>query len=270
MYNVFAFPHEFIKRIETFKFQKSTSFIREQNILFQDTKTKDVSEWRDRFTKPPEYSAHKELVSFIQQVSMWSTCLWGGRLKDFLSLYFLSEENSPSRRDGFYVHGLFLEGCSIWTVVVNQSRDSETRCPPFIFFPYCNVRKPLAICKCGWACSPVGLGRKRTGRIHSCAETSWRNISSCALHPEANDPSQLHQPDPFQVWGFSPSFSDSKTAHTSSICHSPAEGIPAPEDCRDGQSLPSAGTGTWLQPSLSDLVYLIQHWVFKSLGTALP
>ena len=103
------------------------------------------------------------------------------------SVFVLSEGNSPSRRGGFHVHGLFLEDCSIWTVVVNQSHDSETRCPPFIFIPYCNIRKPLAICKCRWACSPIGLGKKRTGRIHSCAETSY-DITSRALHLEANDP----------------------------------------------------------------------------------
>lgn len=169
------------------------------------------------------------------------------------SFFYLSEGNSPFRRGVFCAHGLFFEGCLGWAVV-NQSHNSEWWYPPFIFFAYCNNTKPSHTQV--WMLLQSHWTGKEKDREDSqlCRNILWYNIYT--LHPQASHPPHFHQPNPFQVWGFSIIFAlkDFTTFFHVSL---PSRRNPSPWGLMR-QGLPSAGSGTWLGSHFSDSVLGIQ------------
>lgn len=176
-----------------------------------------------------------------------------------LRILFLSKR-SLFRINYFHTYDILLECLSVW-ILVNQKHDSESKCPFFIFLPCHNIRKPLAVCKCRWDCYPIWLGKKRTGKIPRCTESSY-SITSQTLQLEDNDHPQLHSTQPI-----------SGLELYSIICRLKEPTYFFYITLSSRRNLRTAEMGRHcIQLVLCHgltLVHLIQQWVLRTPGTAL-
>lgn len=91
---------------------------------------------------------------------------------------------------------------------------------PSFSFPTATTQS-LYICKCRWTCSSAGQGKKRTGIFPAVQKQPVvQHLTLCIQRWSSSFPPA----QPIPSLGFSPSSSDSKTSHISSVSHCPAEG----------------------------------------------